>query len=473
MASRHVLSVGLMLAARALAFDPNSSNNLAVYWGQNSYGAAHSDSANWQQRLSVYCQDDTIDIIPISSVTVAFSTGNVPSINLANICNINDDPVFAGTQMPDCTFLAPDIKGCQAAGKALTMSLGGASGGVVLSSNDQAETFAQSIWDNFLGGTSTTRPFGDAVLDGIDLDIEGGSPLYWDVFITKLRSLAAGDSSKSYYVTAAPQCPFPDAWLGTALNAVAFDAVYVQFYNNGGCNVDQYSGGGFTFSQWDNWAKTTSPNPNVKIFIGAPASSSAANNGYVDAAALGSIVEATRSQYSSFGGVMLWDASQAYANNRYDKAIKAYLPNGGTVATTTKQSTSTSKAASTSTAVATTTTTKAVTSITTSSAPAATTTAASGSCGLVAGWVANIAYTAGDQVTYAGFLWTAKQWTYADTPGGAAGSWTQDGPCASTKATRIHPSLTTIPVASMTGAGGVVQPSSASKRSMLFKREQF
>ena len=118
---------------------------------------------------------------------------------------------------------------------------GGASGGVVLTSNDQAETFAQSIWDNFLGGTSSTRPFGDADLDGVDLDIEGGSPLYWDVFVTKLRSLASSDSSKSYYVTAAPQCPFPDAWLGTALNAVAFDAVYVQFYNNGGCNVDQAS----------------------------------------------------------------------------------------------------------------------------------------------------------------------------------------------------------------------------------------
>ena len=110
-----------------------------------------------------------------------------------------------------------------------------------MTSDDQAETFAQSIWDNFLGGTSSTRPFGDAILDGVDLDIEGGSPLYWDVFVTKLRSLAASDSSKSYYVTAAPQCPFPDAWLGTALNAVAFDAVYVQFYNNGGCNVDQVS----------------------------------------------------------------------------------------------------------------------------------------------------------------------------------------------------------------------------------------
>lgn len=32
-----------------------------------------------------------------------------------------------------------------------------------------------------------------------------------------------------YYVTAAPQCPYPDAYIGTALNSADFDAVYVQF----------------------------------------------------------------------------------------------------------------------------------------------------------------------------------------------------------------------------------------------------
>lgn len=52
-------------------------------------------------------------------------------------------------------------------------------------------------------------------------------------------------------------------------------------------------------------------NKNVKIYIGAPASPSAAGSGYVDATTLGNIAMTTRSQFSSFGGVMLWDASQA------------------------------------------------------------------------------------------------------------------------------------------------------------------
>ncbi len=34
---------------------------------------------------------------------------------------------------------------------------------------------------------------------------------------------------RSYYITAAPQCPYPDAYIGTALNQASFDAVYVQF----------------------------------------------------------------------------------------------------------------------------------------------------------------------------------------------------------------------------------------------------
>lgn len=48
----------------------------------------------------------------------------------------------------------------------------------------------------------------------IDLDIEGGSTVYFDSFINRIRALASG-ASKQYYVTAAPQCPYPDAYLGT------------------------------------------------------------------------------------------------------------------------------------------------------------------------------------------------------------------------------------------------------------------
>ena len=62
--------------------------------------------------------------------------------------------------------MADDIKMCQQAGKIVTLSLGGATGVVGFSSDSEAETFADTIWNLFLGGDSPVRPFGDAVLDG-------------------------------------------------------------------------------------------------------------------------------------------------------------------------------------------------------------------------------------------------------------------------------------------------------------------
>ncbi|KAI0351779.1 glycoside hydrolase [Trametes cingulata] len=369
------------------AFDNSRSDNLAVYWGQNSYGATHlSDPANWQHNIGYYCQDDSIDAIPIAFLNVFQTTGGLPSINLANICNVDDNGVFPGTAMPNCTFLQSDIEYCQSRGKIVTISLGGATGAATFTSSQQAIAFGDTIWNMFLGGNDAVRPFGGAVLDGIDLDIEGGTTLYFDSFINRIRELAStASNSKKYYVTAAPQCPYPDAYLGTVLNLVAFDAVYVQFYNNW-CGLQNYNNiWAWDFSSWDTWAKTLSVNPNVKIYIGAPASPTAAGTGYVDASTLANIALETRSDYSSFGGVMLWDASQAYANNRYDAQIKnaIRIGSGGsssssvvTVSTSTRSSTSTSRASTSTSASRSSTTTGSATR--TSSSSTATRTSSTG-----------------------------------------------------------------------------------------------
>ncbi|KAG7089660.1 hypothetical protein E1B28_011320 [Marasmius oreades] len=381
-------AIGL-LSSSVWAYDNSRSDNLAVYYGQNSYGATHgSDTANWQQGLSHYCQDDVINAFPIAFINVFFGAGGLPSLNMANTCNSNDDPTFPGSELPNCQFLQQDIQACQAKGKIVTLSLGGATGAATFSSDAQAQQFADTIWNLFLGGSSSTRPFGNAVLDGVDLDIEGGSSTGFVAFVNRIRSHANG-ASKKYYVTAAPQCPFPDAWLGPVINNAAFDAVYVQFYNNF-CSVANPSS--FNFATWDQWAKTQSPNKNVKVFVGAPASPTAAGSGYVDISALSGIIQQAK-QFSSFGGVMLWDASQAYANNRYDVAVKNLLTGtsgggggggGG---------------------------------------------GGSGGCTGVSAWSSSIAYNGGAQVTFNAHLWTAKWWTQADTPGGSAGVWTDNGAC--------------------------------------------
>ncbi|OSX65770.1 carbohydrate-binding module family 5 protein [Postia placenta MAD-698-R-SB12] len=359
--------------------------------------------------------DDIIDAIPIAFLNVFFGEGGEPSIDLANTCSTSSDPVFEGTQLPDCSFLGPDIETCQSAGKIVTISLGGASGSIGFSNESQAEGFANTIWDLFLGGSSSIRPFGDAVLDGIDLDIEGGSSDYYSNFVASLRSLMDGGSK-------------------SVIDAEPFDAVYVQFsppsqwiLDNNYCELTNFDDSNdWDFATWDNWAKETSPNPSVKVYIGAPAASAAAGSGYVDAATLGQIAIETRNNYSSFGGVMLWDASQAYANDRYDEQVKNSITEDGSASTTTPTTTST-------TSTPTPTTTSSTLTTTTTTAPATTTTSAgSGDCAGVATWVSNVAYVGGDQVVYNGDLWTANWWSYASAPGGAAGAWTDDGACAST-----------------------------------------
>lgn len=112
----------------------------------------------------------------------------------------------------------------------MTISLGGAGGSVGFTDDAQGvsqssivlprteylmgmsvqTSFADEIWNLYLGtylsteqpvasshycmlgGTSTTRPFGDAVLDGVDLDIEGGGGTGYAAFISQIRSHANG-----------------------------------------------------------------------------------------------------------------------------------------------------------------------------------------------------------------------------------------------------------------------------------------
>lgn len=46
---------------------------------------------------------------------------------------------------------------------------------------------ADQIWNVYLGGSAANRPFGNAVLDGVDLDVEHYTAYYPD-FVVQLNS---------------------------------------------------------------------------------------------------------------------------------------------------------------------------------------------------------------------------------------------------------------------------------------------
>lgn len=68
--------------------------------------------------------------------------------------------------------------------------------------------------------------------------------------------------------------------------------VFIQFYNKF-CGVVDFASGNYNFDTWNAWAKGTSANPGVKLFIGVPANTGA-GGGYVSAAGVVPISESLR-----------------------------------------------------------------------------------------------------------------------------------------------------------------------------------
>ncbi|TVU35697.1 hypothetical protein EJB05_17598, partial [Eragrostis curvula] len=64
----------------------------------------------------------------------------------------------------------PNIKACQSLDVKVLLAHGG--GSSTAAAGDDAQSVANYLWDNFLGGSSPSRALGDAVLDGVNFDTE-------------------------------------------------------------------------------------------------------------------------------------------------------------------------------------------------------------------------------------------------------------------------------------------------------------
>ncbi|KAK9068328.1 hypothetical protein SSX86_012439 [Deinandra increscens subsp. villosa] len=270
------------------------AGQLVVYWGQDAR----------ENRLYDTCDSKKYDIVNIAFL-FQFGNGQPPLMNLAGHC----DP----SSPKGCQHVSTGIHHCQSLGTKVMLSIGGDSDTYSLSSADDAREVADYIWNNFLGGQSDSRPLGDAVLDGVDFDIEKGEPHY-AALARRLHEHGQQAGGKRVYLTAAPQCPFPDVKLNRALSTNLFDYIWVQFYNNPQCEFNANNMESF-MSSWRTWTSTFSSST---IFIGVPASSDAecASNGYIPRQQMLSKVLPFAQMSQNYGGVMLW--------NRYFDGLKGY-----------------------------------------------------------------------------------------------------------------------------------------------------
>ncbi|KAJ8900651.1 hypothetical protein K2173_025428 [Erythroxylum novogranatense] len=298
MAEQSLLALPIVFLAFLMLGVGSDAGKIAVYWGQNLYEGS----------LAKACATGNYQFINVGFL-VAFGNSQTPTLNLAGHCNPYTN---------ECRTLSSQIKACQRRGVKVMLSLGGSGGSYVLTSREDAKKVATYIWNHFLAGHAKSRPFGNAVFDGVDFDIEGGTQLYWDDLARFLSKYSK--RGRKVYLTAAPQCPYPDAWIGKALATGLFDYVWVQFYNNAPC---QYSSGNANNlkAAWKQW---TSGLRKTKVFLGLPASLDAAGSGFIPAPELISKVLPAIKRSRNYGGVMLWSRYNDL-NTGYSNAIKKHV----------------------------------------------------------------------------------------------------------------------------------------------------
>ncbi|XP_029213854.2 acidic endochitinase SE2-like isoform X2 [Acropora millepora] len=315
---------------------------LVGYWGQNGAGPAHGP-ANYEKPLIEVCKTTKYDILAVSFVVVFFDSRNkgLPALNFAYHCEDSVSPEYPF--LLRCPNIEGGIKECQKRGKKVLMSIGGATGDGTLHSADKARKFARTLFDLFLGGNGykAIRPFGSAIMNGIDLDIEGGDYKYYPEFITELRMLMDNDPQRSYLITGAPQCPFPDHHLGpqnpgTGLEEAGHlvDHLYIQFYNNYCHTGDEKQFMG-SIKKWLKFSKRMKPRGPL-IFVGLPASTRGANGAhyYRPPAELKKMFQSVKN-LEGIGGIMLWDVSwdqnnviggQRYSEYAFQELGRVTLP---------------------------------------------------------------------------------------------------------------------------------------------------
>ena len=185
-----------------------------------------------ERSLGEYCATGQgIDIIILSFLD-SFGDGTYPNGYLGD-CSINSDGSSDG-----CESLETDIGTCQSNGVKVFMSIGGGGAPWQLSGTGDAQGVAYSLWNSYANPDVTSdsaRPLGDVSIDGWDLDIESdpnGASAYLQDLVDALRGYFSSDSSKSYYISGAPQCPLPIADMDAVIKNSQFDYLFIQFYNN-------------------------------------------------------------------------------------------------------------------------------------------------------------------------------------------------------------------------------------------------
>lgn len=165
--------------------------------------------------------------------------------------------------------------------------------------------------------------FQNRILTDLILDNEDNLPANFGVFASSLRTLYAATPKKAFYLSSAPQCPFPDASDPLDLLLLC-DFVWVQFYNNPQCEIGS-TGFDASLKQWSTALSLAPTSIKPQLYLGAPAFSQAGPTAYDAIGSAKGIVPVVKQVkglgLSNFGGVMYWDGAEGMLNIEGGKSI--------------------------------------------------------------------------------------------------------------------------------------------------------
>jgi hypothetical protein len=147
-------------------FNAQSSSNVAVYFGQSP--------ATGSSSLESQCADTNIDIVILAFIVSPLDGGTYPSVNFGAACTGQTDVMRASAPgLLSCPELAGSIASCQNThGKKVFLSMGGSTGQISFTSDEEGSAFADVLWQLFgpPGQVDTMlRPFGSVQVDGFDV----------------------------------------------------------------------------------------------------------------------------------------------------------------------------------------------------------------------------------------------------------------------------------------------------------------
>lgn len=171
-----------------------------------------------ERSLGDYCAaNEGLDIIVVSFLS-SFGNGVYPSGYLGD-CEVDADGSFS-----NCESLASDIDSCKSKGIKIFISAAGGGSNWNLVSDGDAKGVAYSLWNSYASPAATSnspRPFGNTFVDGFDFDVEDNhnneASQYLGTLVNALRDYFSSDSSNTYFISGAPQCPIPEPNMGDSI----------------------------------------------------------------------------------------------------------------------------------------------------------------------------------------------------------------------------------------------------------------